>query len=84
MFVTCLIANRRTSFVLNRTTRASGAHHLWSTVLTLPVSLTPKLRVTGAQTEYMPLYLRTFVRLLSSWVHGIYQHKRLPDDPRAP
>ena len=41
-----------------------------SSVLTLPVSLPPKLRVTTAETEQMPFYLRTFFRVLSSWVHG--------------
>jgi hypothetical protein len=35
----------------------------------LSVSIPPKLRVTGAETEDMPLYLRVFFRLLSSWVH---------------
>ena len=49
-----------------------------STVLALPVSLPPKLRVTTAQTKHMPLYLRTFFRVLSSWVHAIYLHKRPP------
>jgi hypothetical protein len=38
-------------------------------VLPLQVSLAPKLRVTTAQTEHMPLHLRTFIRLLFSWVH---------------
>jgi hypothetical protein len=33
------------------------------------VSLSPKLRVTTAEMEYMPFYLRTFFRVLSSWVH---------------
>jgi hypothetical protein len=29
----------------------------------------PKLRVTTAQMEHMPFHLRTFFRVLSSWVH---------------
>src|SRR3546814_11085599 len=33
-------------------------------------SVPPKLRVTTAQTEHMPFYLRTFLPVLSSWVHG--------------
>jgi hypothetical protein len=38
-------------------------------VILLPVSLPTKLRVTTTETEHMPLYLRTFLRVLSSWVH---------------
>ena len=34
------------------------------------VAVASKLRVTGAEMENMALYLRTFFRLLSSWVHG--------------
>src|SRR5918995_5408979 len=41
-----------------------------SSRLALSVSLSAKLRVTGAHTEHMPFYLRVFFRLLSSWVHG--------------
>lgn len=37
--------------------------------LALPVPLTPELRVTAAEMDHMALYLRTFLRLLSSWVH---------------
>jgi hypothetical protein len=37
-------------------------------VLALSVSLPPKLRMTSAQTEHMPFYLRVFFRVLSSWV----------------
>lgn len=40
-----------------------------SSVLALPVSLSPKLCVTRADTEHTPFYLRTFFRVLSSWVH---------------
>jgi len=40
-----------------------------SSVLALSVSLPPKLRVTTAETEHMAIYLRTFFRVLSSWVH---------------
>ncbi len=44
------------------------------------VSLSPKLRVTTAEMEYMPFCLRTFFRVLSSWVHylnqGHYQNPR--------
>jgi len=36
----------------------------------LCVTLASKLRVTGTETEHMPLYLRTFFRVLSSWVHA--------------
>jgi len=38
-------------------------------VLRLPISLASKLRVSSAQTEHMPFYLRVFFRVLSSWVH---------------
>jgi hypothetical protein len=38
-------------------------------VLALPVPLPSKLRVTTAKTEHMPIYLRVFFRVLSSWVH---------------
>jgi len=40
-----------------------------SSVLALSVPIPPKLRVATAQTEHMPIYLRTFLRVLSSWVH---------------
>jgi len=43
----------------------------------LPVSLAPKLRVTGAEREDMPIYLRTFFRLLSGWVRK-YVPTQLP------
>src|SRR5438876_3832371 len=52
-----------------------GAHerseHEPSWGFALPVSLPPKLRVTGGETEDMPLHLRIFFRVLSSWVHGL-------------
>ena len=41
-----------------------------------PIPLASELRVAAAETKDMPLYLRTFVRLLSSWVrqaHGLRQ-----------
>ena len=34
------------------------------------IAVASKLRVTGTQTGNMAFYLRTFFRLLSSWVHG--------------
>jgi hypothetical protein len=37
----------------------------------LAVTLASMLRVTGTETEHMPLYLRTSFRVLSSWVHAI-------------
>lgn len=40
-----------------------------SWALDLPIAGAAELGVTGAQTQHSPLYLRTFVRLLSSWVH---------------
>src|SRR6266511_4118757 len=40
----------------------------WPTVV-LPVAGPRKLRVTHAEAEHMPVYLRVFLRLLSSWVH---------------
>lgn len=43
-----------------------------SSSLAPSVSLSPKLRVTSAQTEHMPMYLRTFLRVLSSWVHSLH------------
>jgi hypothetical protein len=43
-----------------------------SSVLAPPVSVPPKLGVTTAETEHMPIYLRTFLRVLSSWVHQPY------------
>jgi hypothetical protein len=36
-------------------------------LLLLPVPLTTKLRVAGAETHHMPFYLRIFFRVLSSW-----------------
>jgi len=36
----------------------------------LPVTRASKLGVTGAQAEHIPFYLRTFLRVLSSWVHA--------------
>jgi hypothetical protein len=49
-------------------------------VLAPPVSVPPKLGVTTAETEYMPIYLRIFFRVLSSWVHGekSWSRSRLP------
>jgi hypothetical protein len=35
----------------------------------LPVTVATKLRMTAAETKDMPVYLRAFFRLLSSWVH---------------
>jgi hypothetical protein len=55
---------------------ASGRSH--SAIL--PVSLPPKLCVRTAETEHLPFYLRIFFRVLSSWVHGIYQRKRRPQE----
>jgi hypothetical protein len=48
-----------------------GLDESWhpSSMLVPSVSLSPKLRVTTAEIEYMPFYLRVFFRLLSSWVH---------------
>jgi hypothetical protein len=40
--------------------------------------LPPKLRVTSAQTEHMPFYLRVFFRVLSSWVHHPKPQVRRP------
>jgi hypothetical protein len=33
------------------------------------VTVPTELRVTGSETKHMPFYLRTFFRVLSSWVH---------------
>jgi hypothetical protein len=46
-----------------------------SSVVAPSVSLPPKLRVKGTQAEHVPSHLRTFVRLLSSWV---YRGGRVP------
>lgn len=46
----------------------------------LPVSLPTKLRVTTAETEHMPFYLRVFLRVLSSWVHHLTR-RNAPDRP---
>lgn len=35
----------------------------------IPVSIVTKLRVTVAEMQNMPFYLRVYFRLLSSWVH---------------
>jgi len=45
------------------------------------VAVASKLRVTGAEMENMALNLRTFFRLLSSWVHGekSWSRSRLSD-----
>ncbi len=40
------------------------------------ITVPARLRVAGAQTKDMPIYLRVFFRVLSSWGHGIYQRKR--------
>jgi hypothetical protein len=50
-----------------------GLDESWhpSSMLAPSVSLSPKLRVTTAEMEYMPFYLRTFFRVLSSWVHQV-------------
>jgi hypothetical protein len=37
--------------------------------LDLPIARATKLRVTSTQPERTPFYLRTFSRVLSSWVH---------------
>jgi hypothetical protein len=72
MFGGCLIASRAglpfagTVVVLNRRLSKRSSR---SSVLALPVSLPPKLRVTSAERENMPLYLRALFRVLSSWVH---------------
>lgn len=50
--------------------RKLGRRPIPSSMLPLSISLPPKLRMTPAETDHMPLYLRTFVRLLSSWVHN--------------
>ena len=47
-------------------------------MLALAIALPSKLRVAPAETEHMPIYLRTFFRVLSSWVHPIYLRKRPP------
>jgi hypothetical protein len=72
MFGRCLIASRAPlpfagSFVLLN--RRSWKRSSPSSALTLSVSLPPKLRVTPTETEHMPIYLRTFFRVLSSLVH---------------
>jgi hypothetical protein len=41
-----------------------------SSMFSPSVSLSPKLRVTTAEMEHMPIYLRTFFRLLSTWVRS--------------
>jgi hypothetical protein len=68
----CVIASKpRLPFagsvvVLNRRAweRASA-----SSLLALAIALPSNLRVAPAETEHMPIYLRTFFRVLSSWVH---------------
>ena len=35
----------------------------------LPIAGAVELGVTGPQMEHMPIYLRVFFRVLSSWVH---------------
>jgi hypothetical protein len=40
-----------------------------SSVLALGIALPSKLRVAPSETEHMLIYLRTFFRVLSSWVH---------------
>src|SRR5207247_4062097 len=42
-----------------------------SSVLALAIALPSKLRVAPAEPEHMPIYLRTFFRVMSSWVHGL-------------
>jgi hypothetical protein len=57
--------HRRQRFLL-------GGRADWVGSLPAPVpviTLASNLRVTGTQMEHMPFYLRTFFRLLSSWVH---------------
>jgi hypothetical protein len=59
-------------------------------VLALAIALPSKLRVAPAETEHMPIYLRTFFRVLSSWVHhlmpnvnGPFLWSRLPGSSRV-
>jgi hypothetical protein len=63
-----------------------GLDESWhpSSMLVPSVSLSPKLRVTTAEIEYMPFYLRIFLRLLSSWVHNSDVWFRLTRDTSAP
>lgn len=35
----------------------------------LPIAVSSKLGVSGAETEQKPVYLRPFFRVLSNWVH---------------
>lgn len=66
--------------------------------LSSSIAVTSKLGVSGTETEHMPIYLRTFLRLLSSWVHGEKSERirggkrflqgcvedvRLPSSPRS-
>ena len=56
-----------------------------SSVLALAIALPSKLRVAPAETEHMPIYLRTFFRVLSSWVHAcVVVFWVILDVPRSP
>jgi hypothetical protein len=41
------------------------------------VSIASNLRVTCSEREHMPIYLRAFFRVLSSWVHSARGHRLL-------
>jgi hypothetical protein len=74
MVGSCVIVSRPTASVCRqrrRSHRRAGELPCPSSLLAHSVSLPPKLGVTGAQTEHMPIYLRTFFRVLSSWVHHL-------------
>jgi hypothetical protein len=64
---------------------ADGIEHA-SPARGFPVTPAPELRVPSAETEDMPFYLRTFCRLLSSWVHrGVFAEfsESAPRTPRS-
>jgi len=49
-----------------------------SWALDLPIAGAAELGVTGTQMEHMPFYLRTFFRVLASWVHHVMSRDIVP------
>lgn len=60
---------------LGRVGGAEGVRTAHSLAAVLPIAVTSKLGVSGAEMEHMPFYLRIF-RLLYSWEHHLRRRVR--------